>query len=318
MLDKKITARPRIILNRQVIATMAKTKITPRAKHPGRTQEFIEAMQEALDTLEDEISSLTDEICEKAYKKYVEAYRDALIPVWNLAHFASVDTVMKMITDKYLTEITVMTKCLKPSPPRTKVTKDKTKVPDLETITQALTKKCPGQSLPDASTCVKIGEVFSQLSTAQKAYSEAAEGLAELSTLVTPDQLTLLLTATMIPAIQLIVLGHLMSPLSALPPREPQASTALGHSEIMNLTKLRVLPNPDSPKALLSCNKNSATRVLAAAIYCKLEHNYFDETHFRMDIATAFHCNTSQLLKAMTGIDYKSGPHHYKPKKASK
>ena len=37
-----------------------------------------------------------------------------------------------------------------------------------------------------------------------------------------------------------------------------------------------------------------------------------------MDIATAFRCNTSQLLKAVTGIDYESGPYHYKPKKASK
>ena len=85
----------------------------------------------------------------------------------------------------------------------------------------------------------------------------------------------------------------------------------------MNFTKLRVLPNPDS-EALSNCNKNSATRVLAAAIYCKLEHNYFDETRSRMDIVTAFHCNTLQLLKAVTGIDYKLGPHHYKPKKASK
>ena len=37
-----------------------------------------------------------------------------------------------------------------------------------------------------------------------------------------------------------------------------------------------------------------------------------------MDIATAFYCNTSQLSNAVTGIDYKSGPHHYKPNKASK
>ena len=110
---------------------MAKTKITPCAKHPGITQQFITAIQEALDTFEDEISSLTDDIHGKAYKKYDEAYRDALIPVWNLAHFASVDTVMKTITDKNLREITVMAERLKPTPPCTKVTKDKTKVLDL-------------------------------------------------------------------------------------------------------------------------------------------------------------------------------------------
>ena len=76
----------------------ATTKITPCAKHPGRTQEFIAAIRGALDIFEDEISSLTDDICGKAYKNYVGAYRDALIPIWNLAHFASVVTVMKTIT----------------------------------------------------------------------------------------------------------------------------------------------------------------------------------------------------------------------------
>ena len=317
MSDEKITARPSIILNRQVIEKMAKTKITPRAKHPGRTQQFIDAIQEALDTFEDEISSLTDDIRGKAYKKYVEAYPDGLIPVWNLAHFASVDTVMKTITDKDLREIKVMAERLKPTPPHTKVSKEKTKVPNLKTVTNTLIKKFPGQSLPDTSLCEKIGNIFSQLSSAHKVYSEAAEGLAELLTLVTPEQFTLLLMVTMAPAIQLIVPGQLMSPLSTPPPSQPSASTAVGRSEIMNFTKLCVLPDPNSD-ALMSCDNNSATRVLAAAIYCQLEHNYFVETHPRVDITTAFHCNTSQLSKAMTGVDYKSGPHHYKPKKASK
>ena len=316
-LDEKIAARPRIVLNRQVIEKMAKTKITPHAKHPGRTQQFIDAIQEALDTFEDEISSLTDDIRGKAYKKYVEAYRDALIPVWNLARFASVDTVMKTITDKDLGEITVMAQCLKPTPPHTKVSKEKTKVPDLETVTNTLIKKFPGQSLPDTSICEKIGDVFSQLSAAHKAYSKAAEGLTELSTLITPEQFTMLLMATMTPAIQLIIPGQLRSPLSTPPPPQPSASTTVGHSEIMNFTKLRILPDPNSD-ALMSCDNNSATRVLTAAIYCQLECNYFDETCSRMDITSAFCCNSSKLSKAVTGVDYKSGPHHYKLKKTSK
>ena len=316
-LDEKIAARPCIILDRQVMEKVAKTKITPRAKHPGRTQQFINAIQDALDTFEDEISSLTDDIRGGVYKKYVKAYHAALIPVWSLARFASIDTVMKMIMDKDLREITVMAECLKPTPPHTSVTKEKTKVLDLETVTNTLMKKFPGQSFPDTSICEKIGDVFSQLSAAHKVYSEAAEGLAELSTLVMPEQYTMLLTATMTPATQLIIPGQLMSPLSTPPPPQPSAITAVGCSEIMNFTKLHILPDPDSD-ALMSCDDNSATRVLTAAIYCQLECNYFDETHSRVDIVTAFHCNTSQLLKAVTGVDYKLGPHHYKPKKTSK
>ena len=86
-----------------------------------------------------------------------------------------------------------------------KVSKEKTKVPDLKTVTNTLLQKFPGQSLPDASIYEKIGDVFSHLSAAHKVYSKAAEGLAELSTLLTPQQYTMLLTATMTPAIQLII-----------------------------------------------------------------------------------------------------------------
>ena len=85
----------------------------------------------------------------------------------------------------------------------------------------------------------------------------------------------------------------------------------------MNFTKCKVLPNPES-SSLTDCDDNSATRVLAAAVYCQLEKNYFDETRSRSDVAALFRCNTSQLSKAITGVEYKSGPHHYKPKKASK
>ena len=40
--------------------------------------------------------------------------------------------------------------------------------------------------------------------------------------------------------------------------------------------------------------------------------------HSQADIAMAFHCNMSQLTKVVTGVDYKGGPHKYKPKKATK
>ena len=83
--------------------------------------------------------------------------------------------------------------------------------------------------------------------------------------------------------------------------------------EIVTYTKLKVLPNPDSPE-LIAADKNSETRFLVAAIYLKVEHLFFDETLSCMDVATAFCCNLSQLTKAMTGVNYKGGPHHYKPK----
>ena len=37
-----------------------------------------------------------------------------------------------------------------------------------------------------------------------------------------------------------------------------------------------------------------------------------------MEVATAFYCNLSQMTKAETGVNYKGGPHHYKPKPKQK
>ena len=177
--------------------------------------------------------------------------------------------------------------------------------------------KHPSESLPNTKTCEKISEVFTKIHCTHKAFAKAAEGLAELSTEVTPQQYTMLLTAAAMPTIQIIIPGQLVSPFTALPPLQHPASMALGRYEIIKYTKLKVLPNPDAT-ALIMCDENSATRVLAVAVYCKLEHLFFDNKLSRADIATAFHCNMSQLTKAVTGVDYKGGPHKYKPKKTTK
>ena len=296
---------------------MPKTKVTPRAKHPNKTQQFLDATQVALQTFKDEISSLAEEVREKAYRNYVKAYREALVPVWNLARFADIRTMLETVTDKNMSEITTMAERLKPTSPHPKAISDKATIPDLETVTTAMLHKFPGEKLPEPSTCKKIGNVLSLLSTAHTAYSEAAHGLAELATLLTPQQYTLLLTTTVTPRIQLIVPGQMISPLSTPPPPRQESSMTTGRADIMNFTKRKVLPNPES-SSLTDYDDNSATRVLAAAVYCQLEKNYFDETRSRSDVTALFCCNTSQLSKAITGVEYKSGPHHYKPKKVSK
>ena len=270
---------------------MPKTKVTPRAKHPDRTQQFLDATQVALEIFEDEISSLTDEVGSDAYRNYIKAYQEASVPVWNLARFANIRTVLETVTDKNMYEITTMAERLKPSSPRPKAIPKKGTIPNLETITTAMLQKFPTEKLPDSSTCEKIGNVFSHLSTAHTEYSEVAKGLAELATLLTLQQYTLLLMATVAPTIQLIVPGQMMSPLATPPPPRQELSTAAGRMEIMNFMKCKFLPKPDS-ECLINCDENSATRVLAAAIYCQLEKHYFDETHSRSDVTALFRCNT--------------------------
>ena len=123
----------------------------------------------------------------------------------------------------------------------------------------------------------------------------------------------MMLSAAVMPTIQVVIPGNLVSPVTASPPPQSAASTALGKSEIIKYTKLKVLPDPDFPE-LMAADKNSATCVLVAAIYLNVEHLFFDDTSSRIDIATAFRCNLSQLTKAVTGVNYKGGPHYYKPK----
>ena len=92
---------------------MPTTKVTPRAKHLNKTKQFLDATQIALEMFDDEISSFTDEVKEKAYKHYIRSYRDALIPVWNIARFVNTDTVLKTVTDKKLQELKTMAERLK-------------------------------------------------------------------------------------------------------------------------------------------------------------------------------------------------------------
>ena len=266
------------------MVTMPKMKITPRAKYPDRMQKFLTDIKVALETFEDEVGSLFEQTRSGAYKNFLQAYQDALVPLWNLAHFASIETVLETVANPQMTDLAVMARRLQPANPSSTIVKEKKSTPDLETMKKALQDMFSDQSLPNKEVCVMIGEVFAKLSTANKAYAEATELLADLSTLVMPEQYTMLLTAATTPAIQIVVPGQLMSPVSAWPPAPTLGMTTLGRLDIIKKTKLRVLLNPNST-ALAACDENSATRVLAAVFFSKLERHYFDETMSRVDIA---------------------------------
>ena len=295
-----------------IVSEMPKTKVTPKAKYTDQTQKFIKDVRDALDEFEENVHFPDEEIREDAYRVLLEAYHTALTPIWNLARFADIEMVLKTIADKQMSELTIMSKKLAPPPNTSQVSKEARKVPELETLTEAL--KDPSGALPSVEICAQIADVFSKLAATHRAYAEAADGLAELSTVLNPSQYTMMLRAAVMPTIQIVVPGNLVSPVSAPPPPPTAASTALGKSEIIKTNaKKKVLPDPDSPE-LMAADKNSATHVLVAAIYLKVEHRFFDDTSSCMDIATAFKCNLSQLTKAVTGVNYKGGPHRYKPK----
>ena len=143
--------------------------------------------------------------------------------------------VLKTVADKQMTELTIMSKKLAPPPNTSQVSKEARKVPDLETFTKALKDKHPVESLPSVEICAQIGDVFSKLAAAHKAYAEAVDGIAELSTELTPPHYTMMFTAAVMPMIQVVIPGNLVSPVTAPPLPQAAASTALGKSEILNI-----------------------------------------------------------------------------------
>ena len=295
------------------MANVAPTKVTSRAKDPDKTAKFVTTIGIAIETFEDEIGSLHHKTRLKAYKNLIRAYRTALTGVWDLARFADVGLILETVKDKEMQELAAMARKLKVPEPKMHTEVENRKVLTLETIMGAMLSTYPSQKLPSPVICDAIGNIFLKLSQANKAYAEAAEGLAQMSIKVSPEHYTLLLMAATAPAIQLVVPPGITSPVAAPLPPPHQATTPMGRAAIIDATKLKVLPDPGAP-CLMECNKNTATWVLAAAIYSKLERKYFDSTHSRMEVNTAFCCNVSQLTKALTRVKYHSGPHHYKPK----
>ena len=240
------------------MANIAPT-ITPRAKDPDKTVQFITAIKIALETFDDEIGLLQQATRLQAYKNLVHAYRAALTEVWDLARFADVVLILDTVKDKEMCELLVMANRLKVPEPKTHTEVENKKVPTLETITGAMVSTHPSQKLPSTTVCEAIGDIFSKLS----------EALAQMSTKVSPEHYTLILMAATAPAIQLVLPPGMTSPVTVPQPPPHQATTPLGRAAIIDATKQKVLPDPSAP-CLSACNKNTATRVLATAIYSKL------------------------------------------------
>ena len=295
---------------------MSAPKISARAKHANKTQTFVTAVQTVMDIFEDQIGSLSRDIRLKVYKTLMHSYKMALTAIWNSAQNADITLILETVQDKAMSELTEMAKKLQVPPQMVKVMKEKRDVPTLETITGLMLAKIPTQNMPNTAACEKIRFIFSKLSEASKAYGEAAKALAQVSADVSPEHYMLLLSAAATPTIQIVVPPTMLLPVIAAPPLSPDASTTPGRTSIINTTKVKVLPNPNSPR-FAECNDNTPTRVLAAAIYATIKRKFFDTTHSRMELATAFKCNVSQLSKALTGVEYRSGPHYYKPKPKS-
>ena len=284
--------------------------VSKAAKRPQKTQKFMDDLKQALDDFDDEVFSFASEQREVAYQNFATYYRDALIAIWPKATDASIKTVLKSVTDKQLQELKRMASLLQPDQPKPKVVTEERTVPALEHILGALTSRLPLQTLPSPEVCGLIANIFSDLSTAHGFQAKAAQGIAELASLITPEQMTLILAAAVPPTIQIVLPPGSASPLSTPPPPPTTAATEAERQNIIKYCKKNILPDP-AANCFAKVEEKAPTRVLAAAIYCTLERKYFDDKTPRAQVAMMFQVTTAQLTKAVTGIDYMSGPHTY-------
>ena len=193
-----------------------------------------------------------------------------------------------------------------------KLVEEQRNVPTSDAILGSLISRIPEQNPPSKQTCSLISDVFKDLAEAHKHYAAAAHNLSEVATLVSPEHLTIILAAAVQPNLQLVLPLGQVSPLFA--PPTPKASSTTDRKELIQLCKTAILPDP-SHSVFHKVEERTPTRVLAAAVYCTLEKHLFDETTTRNDVASKFRITAAQLHKAITGIDYKSGPHKYKKRR---
>ena len=204
--------------------------LTPKAQHPECTKKFISIVAKALEVFQDNIGSLEEDLQASTYETFINSYKDALSCIWSPAAAADIKMILKTITDKQLTSLKDMAKRLEPQLPTAKVSQVKQKIPDLEVLTLMFKDRCPSQKVLDTDVCKQISAVFFKLAEAHKAYGEAAQGLAELASSVTPEQYTMLLVASAMPTIQVVVPGQLIGPLSPPQIHPTETSTAIGHA----------------------------------------------------------------------------------------
>ena len=208
--------------------------LTPKAQHPERTKKFVSAITDAFEVFEDNIGSLDEDLRISAYETFLTSYKDALAPIWSPAASADIKMILKMITDKQLTSLMDMARKLELPPLTAKVSQEKRKIPDLEVMTAMFKDQCPSQNVPDADICKQISDVFFKLAEAHEAYGEAAEGIAELASHVTPEQYTMLLVASAMPTIQVVVPGQMVGPLTTPQLHQTETSTAIRLLNLLN------------------------------------------------------------------------------------
>ena len=274
------------------------------AKRPAKTKTFLASICTALMIFNQQISSL-DKGCTTAYETFIMAYKEAFAEIWPKIEGADVTILLKSVKDTELQELQRLSQILCPNKAKPTLMQEKCNVPTLDNILGSLVYRIPDQKLPDKETCSLIADIFSDLAKAHKYYASVAKELADITSLISHEQLTLVLATAIPPTLQLVLLPGQISPLSTPPPPPKTLTTPTGQQELIKYCKNKILPDP-SAAVFETCEPHTPTRVLAAAIFSTLEKHLVDEMTARAEVASNFYITAAQLHKSITGVDYKS------------
>ena len=221
------------------------TRVTTAAKWPNKTKKFLANIHAALNIFDDQISSL-DDFRATAYETFTLSYRDAFADIWPKINSADVTTILQSIKDTKLDELRRMSQIMSPDKSKPTLVKENRTVPMLDNILGSLVNRIPDQKLPGKETCSLISTIFLDLAEAHKHYAYAARGIADIAGLISPEQLTLILAAAVLPTLQLVLPPGQISPLSTPPPPPKTATTVASRQEMIKYCKSMILPDPSA------------------------------------------------------------------------
>ena len=300
------------------MATMQKpgtSSVTTAAERPTQTTIFLAKLHTALSIFDDQISSLGEERS-TAYETFITGYKEAFTEIWPKFQAADITVVLSSVKDTELDQLRCLGEQLCPDKAKPTLLEEKRDVPTSDKILGSLISRIPEQKLPGKEACSLIADIFLDLAEAHMFYARVTKGLADITGLISPEQLTLIL-ATVVPlTLQLVLSPAQISPLSTPPPPPETSTTPTGQQELIQFCKGQILPD-HLADAFENCEPRTLTRVLAAAIFSTLEKHLFDSTTACTEVASNFSFTAAQLHKTITGVNYKSGPHVYKKKKCT-
>ena len=122
--------------------------------------------------------------------------------------------MLQSVKDKELDELRRLSQILSSDSSKPALIKENHAVPTSDNIFGSMVNRILSQKLPDKETCSLISTIFSDLAEAHKHFASAARGIADIASLISPEQLTLVLAAAVPPTLQLVLPPGVVSPLS--------------------------------------------------------------------------------------------------------